>query len=117
MIRTSIRLALVFALVLAAPNVFAQAPAAQTPPANDDAALKPAEPDFTLLSLPTALRLPKWGSAFHLTHRFSLPLNNTDAGEIFGRIDDVNRGTLQGLPTAAACDVAVSATVTPEAAC
>jgi hypothetical protein len=37
---------------------------------NDDAVLKPAEPDFTLISLPTSLRLPKYGSEFRVTHRF-----------------------------------------------
>ena len=47
----------------------------QTPPAaaaaqDDDAALQPVEPDFTLVNLPTTLRLPLHKSNFHLTHRF-----------------------------------------------
>jgi hypothetical protein len=49
---------------------------AQTPSTTDDdpAALDPIEPDFSLVNLPTTLRLPvrKWD--FHLTHRFNLNL-------------------------------------------
>ena len=42
---------------------------------DDPAALKLAEPDFTLITLPTSLRLPKFGSAFRVTHRFTRPLS------------------------------------------
>ena len=52
---------------------------AQTP-SDDPAALKLAEPDFTLIGLPTNLRLPKYGSAFRVTHRFSCPLNEDGIG-------------------------------------
>jgi hypothetical protein len=41
---------------------------------NDDAALNIAEPDFTLVNLPTSLRLPSMKSAFRVTHRFVRPL-------------------------------------------
>jgi hypothetical protein len=47
---------------------------AQTPPP-DDAVLNLAQPDFTVVNLPTSLRLPKWKSAFRLTHRFTRPIN------------------------------------------
>ena len=55
----------------------------------DDRALKLAEPDFTLISLPTSLRLPVNGSEFHLTHRFTRPLScdlcpNSLAADAFG---------------------------------
>jgi hypothetical protein len=63
--RPSIRLALVLAAVLVASPLFAQ---------NDDAALNIAEPDFTLVNLPTSLRLPSMKSAFRVTHRFVRPL-------------------------------------------
>src|SRR5213083_3652422 len=68
-------------LLLSAPPSFAQE--------TDDEALKPAEPDFTLISLPTSLRLPKFKSAFRVTHRFTRPLNcdtcpNSLAGDAFG---------------------------------
>jgi hypothetical protein len=92
-IRTSTRLAFAFALTLvAAPHVFAQASAGNT-----DAVLRPAEPDFALVSLPTALRLPRFGSAFHLTHRFSLPLNHTPSGENFGRLFGIDSSAITGL--------------------
>ncbi len=41
----------------------------------DDAVFNPAQPDFTLISLPTSLRLPKFKSAFRVTHRFTRPLD------------------------------------------
>jgi hypothetical protein len=40
----------------------------QTP--DPDAEVQPLEPDFTLVNLPTTLRLPKYKSDFFLTHRF-----------------------------------------------
>jgi hypothetical protein len=42
---------------------------------DDDRVLKLAQPDFTLVSLPTSLRLPVRGSAFRVTHRFTRPLS------------------------------------------
>jgi hypothetical protein len=42
---------------------------------DDPHVLDLAQPDFTLVSLPTARRLPTFGSAFRVTHRFLLPLN------------------------------------------
>jgi hypothetical protein len=40
----------------------------------DDAeALKLAEPDFTLIALPSSLRVPKFKGAFRVTHRFTRP--------------------------------------------
>jgi hypothetical protein len=74
--------ALVAPLVVAAPrpargaddNSVQQSPQAAT--AGDDTAINPAEPDFTLISLPTSLRLPRFGSAFRVTHRFVRPLTS-----------------------------------------
>jgi hypothetical protein len=57
------------------PAATAQAadPQAATPPPadDDDARLDLAEPDFSVVNLPTTLRLPKYASNFHLTHRFT----------------------------------------------
>lgn len=47
---------------------------------DDDAVLKPAEPDFTLISLPTSLRLPEHKLAFRVTHRFTRPLKCDSCG-------------------------------------
>jgi hypothetical protein len=67
-------------------GLFATAAFAQD---DDDKVLKLAEPDFTLISLPTSLRLPEHGSAFRVTHRFTRPLNcdacpNSLAADAFG---------------------------------
>jgi hypothetical protein len=65
---------LVFALLLLVFPTFA---AAQD--AADDAVLKLGEPDYTLVNLPTVLRLPPFKSAFRVTHRFVRPVNCDDA--------------------------------------
>ncbi|MEZ5292594.1 MAG: DUF5777 family beta-barrel protein [Vicinamibacterales bacterium] len=41
-----------------------------------------AQPDFTLIGLPTALRLPAMGSAFRITHRFGRPLGQGDFSDL-----------------------------------
>lgn len=51
---------------------------------DDDSVLKPAEPDFTLVNLPTALRLPVYKSSFRVTHRFQGPLKDSGFGDLFG---------------------------------
>jgi hypothetical protein len=68
---------------------FAQAP--------DDEALKLEEPDFTLISLPTALRLPKFKSAFRVTHRFTRPLGEGDIGDLVGDLFGIDAGAVIGL--------------------
>jgi len=85
--------AMVWTLILAGPVVttaFAQV--------NDDdnAVLKLAEPDFTLVSLPTALRLPRFGSALRFTHRFALPLEG-DFGTLAGNLFGLDSGSTVGL--------------------
>ena len=52
----------------------AATPAATTQPEPSDRAVDPSEPDFTLIGLPTTLRMPKFASAFRVTHRFTRPL-------------------------------------------
>ena len=64
-------------------------PQAATPPADDDdAKLRPMEPDFSLVNLPTTLPLPVHAGNFHLTHRFNENLRNdsfgTQASNLFG---------------------------------
>jgi hypothetical protein len=102
MMRLPIRLFGAFALVvLCAAAAFAQDPPAPTPPppaAPDDAVLKLEEPDYTLIALPTSLRLPEFKSAFRVTHRFTRPLKcdtcpNSLAGDGFG----IDSGAIIGL--------------------
>lgn len=68
----------------------AQDPAQSNPPATQssqttgpsDRAVDPSEPDFTLIGLPTTLRMPKFGSAFRVTHRFTRSLGQGNFGDL-----------------------------------
>src|SRR3954452_8742008 len=64
---------------------------------DDDAVLLPAEPDFTLVSLPTSLRLPLFKSAFRVTHRFGRPLGDGDFGDLAGDFFGLDNGATIGL--------------------
>jgi hypothetical protein len=74
--------------VLLAPCAFAQ---------QDDAVLKVAEPDFTLVALPTSLRVPLFKSAFRVTHRFGRPLGDGDFGDLLGDVFGLDNGAVIGL--------------------
>jgi hypothetical protein len=85
-----------------APRALAQDPAPAEPAASspapapapvqndddDDAVLDPAEPDFTIVNLPTTMPLPVHKSNFRLTHRFAGNLRNgtfaQNASNLFG---------------------------------
>ena len=91
----------IFAAVcaLAAPVV---APAQQKPPAartDDDPDRDPnrAQPDFTLVNLPTTLRLPKYKSAFRVTHRFARPLGQGDFSDLASDLFGLDSGAQIGL--------------------
>ena len=72
------------------------APAPARAQDDDAAALKLAEPDFTLLALPTSLRVPMFKGAFRVTHRFGRPLND-DFGDVAGDLFGLDSGALIGL--------------------
>src|SRR5882724_6504012 len=76
-------------MLLWASASFAQAP--------DDEALKLEEPDFTLIGLPTALRLPKYKSAFRVTHRFTRALGAGDFGDLAADLFGIDSGAQIGL--------------------
>ena len=83
-------LAVVLSLIVPS-NVRAQQP-------DDDAAVfKPAQPDFTLVGLPTGLRLPKFKSAFRVTHRFTRPLGEGDFGSLAEDFFGLDSGAQIGL--------------------
>ena len=86
---------LVFALVAVSAVSAVSTASAQTP-SDDPASLKLAEPDFTLIGLPTSLRLPKFGSAFRVTHRFTTPLNG-DFGDLASDLFGLDSGAQIGL--------------------
>jgi len=92
-IRASMCVALTFVLSLAA----ATAVSAQDPAQEDDGVLKLAEPDFTLIGLPTSLRVPHFKSAFRVTHRFARPLGEGDFGDLADDLFGLDGGALIGL--------------------
>ena len=57
-------------------------PAEQPPAAPSDRAVDLSEPDFTLIGLPTTLRMPKCASAFRVTHRFTRSLAQGNFGDL-----------------------------------
>jgi hypothetical protein len=85
---TSLFLATAFALACALPV------AAQD---DDPAVLNPAEPDFTIAALPTNLRLPKFGSAFRVTHRFLRPLGQGDFSDLLSDFFGLDNGAVIAL--------------------
>lgn len=55
------------------------------------------QPDFTLITLPTTLRLPRFKSAFRVTHRFGRPLGAGDFGDLVGDLFGLDSGAQIGL--------------------
>ena len=41
-----------------------------------DRAVNPSQPDFTIIGLPTTLKVPRFGSSFRVTHRFTRSLGS-----------------------------------------
>ena len=62
-----------------------------------DRKLNPAEPDFTIVNLPTTLRLPRHRSAFRIAHRFTRTLNNPKFGDLAGSLFGLDGGAFIGL--------------------
>ena len=57
----------------------------------------PAEPDFTVVTLPTTLELPRHGLAFRVTHRFGRPLGEGDLGDLAADFFGFDSGAQVGL--------------------
>lgn len=76
--------------------VLAAATATAAPPA-DDTETDPLEPDFTVITLPTTLRLPRHAVAFRITHRFARPLGAGDFGDLASDFFGFDGGAQIGL--------------------
>jgi Membrane bound beta barrel domain (DUF5777) len=72
-------------------------PVEQTPAAPSDRAVDPSEPDFTLIGLPTTLRMPKYASAFRVTHRFTRSLAQGNFGDLLADAFGTDGGAQIGL--------------------
>jgi hypothetical protein len=88
-----------------APKAPTTSPAVRTPALPDpepadydhDLDLDRAEPDFTLIDLPTNLRLPRHGFAFRLTHRFARSLGEGDLSDLLADFFGFDGGAQIGL--------------------
>jgi hypothetical protein len=81
--------------LVAALALFATDVSAQTD--DPDLDLSVAQPDFSLVTLPTTLRLPRFKSAFRVTHRFGRPLGAGDFGDLAGDLFGLDSGAQIGL--------------------
>lgn len=102
---TALALVLAFAASTAKP-IYAQPPAVPadpaaqvaTPPSDDDGddddagKLRPLEPDFSLVNLPTTLALPVRAGNFHLTHRFNENLRRDSFGTQLSNLFGLDQG-------------------------
>jgi hypothetical protein len=62
-----------------------------------DRDLSLAQPDFTVVNLPTTLRVPRYKSAFRVTHRFARPLGAGDFGSLLEDLFGLDSGAQIGL--------------------
>jgi hypothetical protein len=91
------------ALMLATPAAAQTAPAptpapAQAPVADDpDLDFQALQPDFTLVNLPTTLRLARNKSSFRVTHRFTRPLGQGSFGSLAEDFFSIDSSALIGL--------------------
>jgi len=63
---------------------------------DDDAVLRPAEPDFVVVNLPTTLRLPRFRGNFRITHRFAGNLRNGSLSQQAGNLFGIDQGAIIG---------------------
>jgi hypothetical protein len=86
---------LAFALCLALPaRSMAQTAGDQD---SKDRSLNVVQPDFTVVNLPTTLRLPKMKSAFRVTHRFGKSLTGGSFGQAAESFFGIDNGAQIGL--------------------
>ena len=74
-----------------------QAQARDQPDAPSDRRVDPSQPDFTIVGLPTTLKIPRFASAFRVTHRFGRPLGAGDFGDLAGDFFGLDGGAQIGL--------------------
>jgi hypothetical protein len=62
-----------------------------------DRDLQLSQPDFTIVNLPTTLRVPRHKGAFRLTHRFARPLGQGDFSDLLADFFGLDNGAQIGL--------------------
>ena len=84
--------------LLTGATLAAPAPArAQQPTRDPDLNADALQPEFSLATLPTTLRLPRFRSAFRVTHRFGRPLGSGDFGDLASDFFGLDSGAQIGL--------------------
>jgi hypothetical protein len=85
-------------VTLCAEPSWAQAGGRPPAPADDpDKDPNQSQPDFTLIGLPTTLRVPRYSSAFRVTHRFLRPLGSGDFSDLLSDFFGLDSGAQIGL--------------------
>lgn len=75
----------------------AAAPAGAQSGQVSDRAVDPSQPDFTIVGLPTTLRIPRFGSSFRVTHRFTRPLGQGTFSNLAADLFGLDAGAQIGL--------------------
>jgi hypothetical protein len=75
----------------------AQAQTQDQPDTPSDRRVDPSQPDFTIVGLPTTLKIPRFASAFRVTHRFGRPLGAGDFGDLVSDFFGFDSGAQIGL--------------------
>jgi hypothetical protein len=78
-------------------NAESSAAAAQAGDDDPDRDFNRSQPDFVVITLPTTLRVPKFKSAFRVTHRFGRPLGQGSFGELAEDLFGLDSGAQIGL--------------------
>ena len=78
-------------------TVHAQDTTQDAPAPANDRAVNPSQPDFTLVGLPTTLKMPRFASSFRVTHRFTRPLGVGDFGDLASEFFGFDSGAQIGL--------------------
>jgi Membrane bound beta barrel domain (DUF5777) len=98
-VRRLLAAAALCAAVLWVTPAHAQQTAQPAPPAerDPDLNLNALQPDFTISSLPTTLRLPRYKFDFRVTHRFGRPLGQGDFDDLLADFFGLDSSALIGL--------------------
>jgi hypothetical protein len=88
---------LAIVVTCAAALICATPAGAQQPERDPDQNLDALQPDFTLAALPTTLRMPRFKSAFRVTHRFGRPLGAGSFGSLASDFFGLDSGAQIGL--------------------
>lgn len=84
-------------LVLAGACALAMPAAASGQAGDPDRGPNRSQPDFSIVNLPTTLRMPRFSSSFRVTHRFTRPLGQGDLGDLAEDLFGFDSGALIGL--------------------